>query len=378
MIDNRPGLSLGVGAKAQAFAALLLATVMLIGCAAPRGKGTAKELPAQVYWPEPPDPPRLKFEATLRSAAGLEEESEEQLFKRMMIGQAQTVSPAFAKPGGIAAHKGRIYVVDTVMRSVAVFDVPRRRVFRFGVREPNRLQKPTDIAVDDLGRTYVTDVKAKTVMVFDSLGLYLRSVGKPGDFERPVGVAVNRAGDRIYVVDRGTVEDEKHQVLVFDDEGKHLRTLGPRGKEPGQFNMPVAASVASDGTLFVLDAGNFRVQSFDPEGNFLKAFGQAGNALGDLARPRGIAVDRENNIYVTDAMFGNFQIFSREGQLLLAVGQLKRSDGRAHYGLPASIAVDDDNRVYVADQLFNKVEVFRRLSEIESESLVAGGAAVSK
>lgn len=369
---------MGMTAKARTFAVLLLASTMLFGCSAPRGKVTEKDRPPQVYWPEPPDPPRLKFEATLRSAAGLEEESEEQLFKRLMIGQSQTVSPAFAKPGGIAAHKGRIYVVDTVMRSVVVFDVPRRRVFRFGVREPNRLQKPTDIAVDDLGRTYVTDVKAKTVMVFDSLGLYLRSVGKPGDFERPVGVAVSRAGDRIYVVDRGTVEDEKHQVLVFDGDGKHLRTLGPRGKEPGQFNMPVAASVASDGTLYVLDAGNFRVQSFDPEGNFLGAFGQAGNALGQLARPRGIAVDRESNIYVTDAMFGNFQIFSREGQLLLAVGRLKRSDGRAHYGLPASIAVDDDNRVYVADQLFNKVEVFRRLNDLESESLVAKGVAVSK
>lgn len=346
---------------------------MVGGCAAPPATVTVSAPPPQVYWPSPPDPPRLKFEATLRSSAGVEQESDEETLKRLITDQSRTVGPAFAKPGGIAAHKGRIYVVDTVMRCVVVFDIPRRRVFRFGVREPNRLNKPTDIAVDGLGRTYVTDVKAKTVMVFDSLGLYLRSIGKPGDFERPVGVAVNRAGDRVYVVDRGTVEDERHQVVVFDGEGKHLRALGPRGREAGQFNMPVAASVADDGTLYVLDAGNFRVQSFDREGNFLGVFGEAGNALGQLARPRGIAVDREGNIYVTDAMFGNFQIFNREGLLLLAIGQLNRSDGRAHYGLPASIAVDDENRIYVADQLFNKVEVFRRLSDVESDSLVAEG-----
>ena len=69
------------------------------------------------------------------------------------------------------------------------------------------------------------------------------------------------------------------------------------------------AAVAADGTLYVLDSGNFRVQAFDREGTFLRAFGKAGVNTGNFARPRGIAVDDEGRIYVSDASFNNFQIF---------------------------------------------------------------------
>lgn len=377
MIDKCPYLLVQPPAKARAFAVLFLGIFMIFGCAAPRGKGPAKE-PPQSYWPAPPDPPRIAFEGTFRSAAGLEQESEESAFQRLMTGDQNSVAPAFAKPGGLASHKGRLLVVDTVSRAVVVFDVPRKKVFRFGLRAPNQLQKPTDIAVDGEGRIYVADAKLKTVMVFDELGLFLRTIGQPGDLDRPVGIAVSRAGDRIYVVDRGTVENDKHQVVVYNEQGSKLRTIGPRGSEPGRFNIPLGAAVANDGTLYVLDSGNFRVQSFTPEGEFIRAFGEVGNALGQLARPRGIALDSDGNVYVTDAMFGNFQIFSPAGELLLNVGKLKREDGRAHFALPAGITVDEANRIYVADQLFNKVEIFRRLSDTESESIAALEAAKTK
>ena len=87
------------------------------------------------------------------------------------------------------------------------------------------------------------------------------------------------------------------------------------------FNLPSDAVVAPDGaTLWVLDAGNFRVQAFDREGRFVRAFGSVGHNVGQFARPRGLAVDRDGLVYVSDAAFCNVQVFQGDGTMLLAIG----------------------------------------------------------
>lgn len=324
-----------------------------------RTSTTTTEKPPPV-WPQPPDPARFAYETTLRSAADIRQESEQERLRRLMTGiSAIPDKPAFEKPFAVAARRGRIYVADTVQRQVVVFDVPRRRLFRFGWRDEGRIVKPTALAIDDSGLVYVMDATSRQVRVYDALGLFQRALGNPNDFERPVGLAVRSDGSRIYVVDRADNESEHHRVIALDREGNKLFELGPRGAAPGQFNIPVAAAVAPDGTLYVLDAGNFRVQAFSPDGHFLFAFGGVGSGPGQFARPRGIAVDRDGRIYVSDASFGNVQIFDRKGRLLLTIGAQSKSDGPGLYGLVAGIAVDETGRLYVADQLFNKIEVIR-------------------
>lgn len=80
-----------------------------------------------------------------------------------------------------------------------------------------------------------------------------------------------------------------------------------------------------NGTLYVLDAGNFRVQAFDPTGKLRLALGSMGSGLGSFSRPRAIATDAEGNIYVTDGAFNNVQIFNPRGELLMPLGRLARN-----------------------------------------------------
>lgn len=321
-----------------------------------------------LYWPTPPETPRFAFDTALRNPSDIVENNEANRFRRLVAGDADP-QPAFEKPFGVAARRGRIYVTDTVTRSVAVFDVPRRRFFRLGLRAPGTLLKPVGIALDGKMRVYVADVSARKVSVYDGLGLFLREIGNAADLERPTGVAVENSGERVYVVDRGGNESLNHRVVAYDGTGRKLFVIGTRGSAEGEFNVPVQAAVTPDGTLYVLDSGNFRIQAFDRDGRFLRAWGKAGSEFGDFARPRGIAVDGEGNIYVTDAAFGNFQIFNPAGQLLLPVGRHDDSDKPGRYALPGGIAVDETGRVYVVDQYFRKVEVIRRLSEEEGEHI---------
>ena len=320
-------------------------------------------------WPMPPELPRFAFEVALRSAADVLEDTDAARLRRRLTGLRLPAERVLEKPSGIAAREGRVYVTDSVRRSIIVFDVPRRRIFQFGLRAPGTLVKPMAIAVDQARRVYVADATLRKVLVYDALGLFLHAIGNPSQLQRPTGVAVNVDGSRIYVIDRADNESDQHRVMAYAGDGTLLREIGKRGRRDGEFNVPVQGVVSANGQLHVLDAGNFRVQSFDADGHFLRSFGNVGTGLGQFARPRGIACDREGNLFVTDAAFGNVQIFSPRGELLLALGRGDKRDLPGRYGLLTGVAVDETDRLYLVDQLFGKVEVIRRLPEAEGRAL---------
>jgi DNA-binding beta-propeller fold protein YncE len=124
-------------------------------------------------------------------------------------------------------------------------------------------------------------------------------------------------------------------------------------------NLPRDVAVGTDGLLYVVDGGNFRVQVFDSEGKFLRTFGGIGRRTGQFARPKEIAVDRQGNLYIVDTAFANVQIFNPEGQLLLNVAGRGEADAPGKFMLPSGIAVDADGRIYMVDQFYRKLEVFR-------------------
>lgn len=349
---------------------MLLRRPLLLGAAAALGAGCAvrpapSATAAPPLWPAPPEQPRYVYEATLRNARSVRDDSPEATLRRRLAGEEDSRA-SFGKPLAVAAGRGRVYVTDTEGRRVFVFDLPRRRTFGFGLRLEGELKKPAGIALDGAGQVHVVDTTARRVVVFDALGLFLREIDGTKDWVRPTAVAVSRAGDRVYVVDTGGVGSDSHRVFRYDGAGRALGPLGRRGDAPGEFNLPTDAAVAPDGSLWVLDAGNFRVQAFEPDGRVRHHFGSAGTAVGQFARPRGLAVDRDGLVYVSDASFCNLQVFQPDGTVLLAIGsRAVERDAPGRYLLPAKLAADETGRVYVVDQFLHKVEVLRRLGDAE-------------
>lgn len=332
---------------------------------APQGKK------GQVLWPAAPDQPRFIYEALLRSEANITVENEQQALRRKLVGAPRSNAPVIDKPSAIVARDGRVYVAEPSVKAVTVFDGVRGKLFRFGLREPNSLRRPQALALDAGGLVYVLDSELRQVMVFDELGLFQFSIDVKSGFVAPVALAVSPDGQTIYVVDRGDLSGEDHKVVAFAPDGKEKFRLGPRGSENGKFNIPLAATVAADGSLVVADSGNFRIQTFDADGKFKASFGGSGSELGRFSRPRSIATDSEGNIYVADSNFNNVQIFNAKGELLMPLGRLSRDPGPGNYSLLAGIAVDNSNRLFVLDHYFKKIEIFRRLSHDEGVRLMA-------
>jgi DNA-binding beta-propeller fold protein YncE len=363
----------------------------------------------ELVWPLPPEPPRIRYVGQVSSEADVGKS--EGFFSRMRNRLAGTQSSVLGiqRPHDVYVDGGtRFFVSDGARGKVVLFNKDDQTATVIGDGGLGNLRKPMGLGVDGLGTVYVADASGSRVVAFDRDGTYLRAYGGEQLLLNPVDVAVDRERDRLHVVD-----SYLHQVVTFsiasgdvvsrigrdlDDlaakrealagvwEGgihgaradeaaaepaSHAGTqprdlVGNRGDGPGEFRYPAFVATAPDGTLYVSDQMNFRVQAFGPDGAFLRQVGQIGRTPGSFSRPKGIGVDSAGHLYVADGLFNNVQVFDPEGRLLLVFGKIGANEGELY--LPLGVQIDAADRIYVADRFNNRIQVFEFLG-------LEGGAA---
>jgi DNA-binding beta-propeller fold protein YncE len=131
---------------------------------------------------------------------------------------------------------------------------------------------------------------------------------------------------------------------------------------------PTYVTVDPQGSVYVTDTLNSRVQMFDASGNYVKSFGQRGNAWGMFDKPKGVALDSYGNVYVADSGWSNVQIFNQKGEILLFFGGNGRNPGLLW--APTAVTIDSQNRIYVADNLNHRVEVYQLVNTNAADSFL--------
>jgi len=268
-------------------------------------------------------------------------------------GDADTV---LVKPFGIHVDDGKVFVTDTGLSTLFVFDTVNNKKFSIQGYKSEKFASPIDVATDAKGNIYVTDSVRKAVYVFNRRGIALRKIDSKSGLQRPTGVAVDKERGILYVSDTLSSEIKRFSLK----ENKILPPIGSKGSGLGELNRPTFITLDENGKLYVCDSMNFQVKIFSKEGKFSRAFGRLGNTIGSFSSPRGVAVDKNGNIYVTDTLFNAVQIFDRHGNLLLVFGSEGKGPGE-FYG-PEDIAISEDGKAYVTDSYNMRIEVFDILS----------------
>ncbi len=131
---------------------------------------------------------------------------------------------------------------------------------------------------------------------------------------------------------------------------------GESGHEPGQLSRPTGIAVAADGTVFVADTGNDRIQAFDRSGAFLWTFGSSGDAPGEFRRPMDVDLDAEGLVYVAELGGDRVQVFRPRGALVRTI----RGEGTpaGSFDGAAGVLVSPGGDVYVADFYNDRVVEF--------------------
>jgi DNA-binding beta-propeller fold protein YncE len=326
------------------------------GCA---GHADVPAARPDIFWPNPPAVKRIEFVTAVSRPADLN--IHPGILKRLVRYIVGRSAASVVSPYGIATDsRGRLYVVDTFLKRIHVFDASGNRYYYFP-KDNSLLTSPIGVAIDKAGRIYVTDSKKGLVFIFEDNGKKLLTTMGGGIFKRPTGIAVNSKTAELLVVDT-----LKARVFRFGLSNLALKeSFGSNGTADGCFHYPTNICVTQTGAIIVSDALNFRIQVFSQEGRFRFTIGRMGNAPGTFSRPKGVASDSDGNIYVVDALFDNIQVFDQRGRLLMAFGDHGREFGSLW--LPTGLYIDNHDRIYVSDSSNRRVQIFKYLKEGETK-----------
>jgi DNA-binding beta-propeller fold protein YncE/4-amino-4-deoxy-L-arabinose transferase-like glycosyltransferase len=180
-----------------------------------------------------------------------------------------------------------------------------------------------------------------------------------GQLLKPRGIAVAPDGT-IYVADSGN-----HRIQHIAPDGKVLHIWGRfadtvAGDAPGgTFNEPWGVALGKDGSVYVTDTWNHRVQKFTADGTFVKMWGIFGQAETADAfwGPRGMAVDSQGRVFVTDTGNKRVVVFSPDGDFITQFGSTGMDLGQ--FDEPVGIAIGSDDLVYVNDTWNQRIQVFQ-------------------
>lgn len=206
------------------------------------------------------------------------------------------------------------------------------------------------VATDAEDHVYVFNRGEHAVMVFNPDGTFLHSWGE-GLFARPHGIFIG-PDDAVYCTD-----DLDHTVRKFTPDGRLLLTLGTSGKPSNTgatsvdyrtilrfgppFHFPTNLALSPEREMYVCDGyGNARVHKFSSDGRLIFSFGEPGNGPGQFQVPHGIAVDRQGTVYVADRENSRIQLFTPDGRFLSEWTDVAR---------PCQIFIDEAGNVFVAE-----------------------------
>jgi DNA-binding beta-propeller fold protein YncE len=201
-----------------------------------------------------------------------------------------------------------------------------------------KLGQVSAVAPDGHGEVFVFHRGEHPILVFDRDGKYLRSFGD-GLVAKAHGLRFDADGN-VWTTDVGN-----HTVRKFSHAGKLLLTLGKEGEAgdaPDRFNQPADVAFGPRGELFVADGyGNSRVAKFSSDGKFIKAWGKKGAADGEFNVVHAVVVDGHGTVFIGDRENNRVQVFDQDGKFLRTWTE---------FGAPFGLFLDRDHqRFLVAD-----------------------------
>ncbi|MEE9571656.1 MAG: FG-GAP-like repeat-containing protein, partial [Candidatus Neomarinimicrobiota bacterium] len=231
-------------------------------------------------------------------------------------------------------YNGDVYVVDNNNNRIQKFDSAGNFIgclgggvagwqtpclsYSWGSAD-GQFNEPLGLAVDNSNNIYVTEQDNSRIQKFDSDGNFLLKFGSygsgDGQFRYVYDVDIDSNGNMY------TVEFYNNRVQKFDSAGNFVGCIGgvvagwqnpcvsfSQGSADGQFYISYAIAIDINGNIYVVDAGNHRVQKFDSSGNFLFKI----NATG----PAGVSSDAFGNMFFTRRAYDLIHKYDSSGNSL--------------------------------------------------------------
>lgn len=165
------------------------------------------------------------------------------------------------------------------------------------------------------------------------------------------------------------------QTGIFNTQGITVAGGNGAGANPNQLNYPDRLFVAGDGTIYIPDSENDRVQKWLPgatSGITVAGGNGKGNAPNQFDRPTGVFVDNQGNIYVADQNNYRVQKWTPGASQGITVAG---NGGSVALYWPTDVFVDDNGYIYVSSQGFDVVIKYPPQGAAMGQVIAGGWAA---
>lgn len=188
---------------------------------------------------------------------------------------------------------------------------------------------PSGVAVGPDGTIYFSDTLDHRIALVDACDQQVRPLPCAGgegtqtsQLREPRGLLWHPRRGVLFVADSGN-----HRIQLFDLDSGQLRGIWGQpdpsapplpGSEPGRLNQPWTLAADSDGNVYVVDAGNSRVQKFDIDGDIISSFWelmQQQNPWGHPSEVAVLGVGKETEVFVFDSALRVVVTLDPEGHL---------------------------------------------------------------
>ncbi|MEN6357981.1 MAG: lectin like domain-containing protein [Armatimonadota bacterium] len=180
-----------------------------------------------------------------------------------------------------------------------------------------------------------------------------------GNVDKPIGVAIGLDGS-VYLAD-----SLNNRIQKYSSTGSYDDSFSGIGSDP--FDTPRGIAIDSLGNFYISDTRNNRIQKYSPDWELVAGWGSYGTGNGQFVSPHGIAVDGSDNVYVADSGNNRIQKFNSNGNYLAQLSSSTTTGADFSWPRDVSVVDKDGTRyIYVVDTLNNRVVMF---TETTSSSL---------
>jgi len=182
--------------------------------------------------------------------------------------------------------------------------------------EGKTLREPAGIAIDDIGRVWISEPQNHCIKIFDPRAHRFLTLdelaGIPLNLRYPFG---------IHKADNGSMliaDTMNNRVLVASTSGKIRVLCNREGTNLGEFRHPISfCATNSEGTVWVVDLRNHRLQKLSLDGVPLQEIGGPGLGMGRFVLPEHSVIFEDGVLVVGQwACIKALKVFSPEGDEL--------------------------------------------------------------
>ena len=209
---------------------------------------------------------------------------------------------------------------------------------------------------EERNETYVLDLGAGLVRIFDSHGMEVYQFGEEVVTGRLVDVAVEKNGDILGL----SKSIGKYSIVRFNFRGQPVSTFGLRNLPAGFSGFSPDRMGYRNGRLYLLDSSALKIVTADAAGRAQKGYDLVALLEFDEKKRSaldvgGFSVDRQGNMLFTIPVIFAAYSLSADGKVR---GFGKPGSAPGKFGVVGGIAADGRGNYYVADRLRCVVLVF--------------------